>query len=290
MVFKTLVAGTDINLTSTASTVEIGYIGPLAGAGNVTGGFSLGGDADVFKNQVGSILNFRGISGAGDLEVTERTGDILLNVTAASTLGELTDVVDGACPSNGEIIAKNNTSGEWECTDPSEFIASSGGANSKEMLRGHIARGTGGEDNHNYVDYEHRMFEYAGNADNELSWAFAVSNEYDGTNDITVRIYWTQDNGGGGTAGDVCFTGQFAPVSIGDDISDISAIGTTAKTVCKTGPLNDILEITTLTFTPAEHGIANDEMVLFQLTRPASSNGLDTLNDPIIGYGAVVGW
>lgn len=282
---KTLVEGAGIDISSDAETVTINFTGA---AGNVTGGFSLGGDADVFKNEASGILNFRGLTAGDGIELTERPNDILINATTqVTTLGDLTDVVDGACPNDQEIIVFNASSAQWECQDQGDFIETSGGANSKEMLRGHMSRGSAGDATIAFADYTHRMFEYTDGGDEELSWAFALSPEYVG-GDINVKIYWMVDNFNG--AGDVCFEGQFAPVNPGDDISDFSAIGNTLKTVCKAAPATEIFEVTTITFSSAEHGISGDEMVLFQLTRNAVGDASDTYAEDVQGYGVIIEW
>lgn len=236
-------------------------------------------------------MNFRGISGENAI-ITERVNDILINATITNVLGDLTDVFNDACLNNGEIIVKNTTSGLWECVTQSDFIASSGGANSLEFLRGHMSRGTATDATLAFVDYTYRMFEYEGTGmgatlDAELTWSFALSPLYNGT-DLDVKVYWITDNFNG--AGDVCWEGQFAPVSPPDDISDFSALGGTIKTACTAVTGTDILEITTLTFTEAEHGIDGDEMTLFKLTRNSDSNPSDTYGENVQGFGALIIW
>lgn len=293
LAFKSFEDGQDIEITSDASTLTFDVSLGLVGLGSISNATSLGGDADVFKELTpAEFLNFRGISEAGSLEVTQNATTILVNASGALTLGEMTDVIDGACPTDGHVIVKNTTSAIWECREPSDFIKQSGGLNSNELLRGHIAQGSAGDVNQGFVDYEMRMWEFKetgpGNHDTEKSWSYGIFDSYNGTSNITVKVFWTVDNFNG--AGDVCFDVQLAPADVTDDISDFSALATTLKSVCKAAPSTDIFEVTEVEFTPAEHGISQNDIVLIQLTRNADSNPSDTYEEDVQGYGAAIEW
>lgn len=96
--FKSLVAGTNVTMLSTASEITINAAG---GAGEANDAANVGGGSALFRDKTGTVLNFRSlISTDGTFNITQN----------ADTL----DIIRDAATHDGTIEFFRTASGQWE--------------------------------------------------------------------------------------------------------------------------------------------------------------------------------
>lgn len=102
--FKSIVAGSNITLSSTGSEVTIS----AASAGEANTASNVGTGSEIFASKVGVDLRFRTLIGGTGITITQNANDLTL--TSAAALSELTDVnLTGVA--QGDILYRNGT--QW---------------------------------------------------------------------------------------------------------------------------------------------------------------------------------
>ena len=241
--FKTVVAGSGINITSDANSVTIEAVS--LSAGENTTAVSLGGDADVYKTEIGDQLQFRGITGGAGITVTERTGDVLINSTGS---GEVDFAVLTAGSANRQ-----------QADTPNRLTTS--GTNMDILV----------------LDYDPSTSE-------NVIWHWQLPDGFDAGQDVDVTIRFTTVTG---SVGGICWDGSFLGRTAGEpfDAAFGTVIGGCDTTLDTAGDLNEV----TLSFTPAQHGLAASDSIFFNLARDVA-DASDTHGNDARFIDAVVKW
>jgi len=158
--FKSLVAGTDINITSDANSLTIDFAGTIS-AGENTTATSLGGDTDVFESQVGDQLRFRGLTAGQNIILTQNANDIVINSTDTS----------------GVKFA----------------ILTAGGATLQTPASSTPQRDTQAGTNFDYL-----ALEYDATTSEEVVWQYQFPTDADGTQNVNVLIRFLTPTGSAG--------------------------------------------------------------------------------------------
>ena len=88
--FKSLIAGTGINLSSTATEITVASTG--AGTGDITNGANTGSGSTVFRDKNSQSLRFRSLTAGSNVTITQNVDDITIAAgTDATTLNGLAD-------------------------------------------------------------------------------------------------------------------------------------------------------------------------------------------------------
>ena len=88
--FRTLIAGTGINLSSTATEITVASTG--AGTGDITNGINTGAGANVFRDKNVADLRYRTLTAGTNVTITQNVDDITIAAgTNATTLNSIAD-------------------------------------------------------------------------------------------------------------------------------------------------------------------------------------------------------
>jgi len=201
--FKTLVAGTDINITSDANSLTIDFAGATASGENTTA-TSLGGDTDIFESEVGDQLRFRGLTAGQNIILTQNANDIVINATDTSG-------VKFAILTAGGATLQTPAS----TTPPKNTIA---GTN---------------------FDYLVLEFASAPASAEEVIWQYQLPTDADGTQNVNVLIRFLTPSG---SVGGVCYSGQFLGRADGEpyDVAMGTTITACNTTLDTAGDINEV--------------------------------------------------
>jgi hypothetical protein len=238
MVFRSLKAGADISITSGADEVTVAYSG--GGGGSTSSGSNLGTGTGIYKETVGSELNFRSLIGGTNIELISGTNEITISGAAGGGAGGV----------SGKYI------------DAADFVATS--------TAGAVGGLTELATNDIMVDY----FDFDPNTVEHIQWRDVLSAYgYSGGN-ITVTFYYTNNTASGSNAGDIVWGAKMLAVP---DAYALDSSGSIDETVTDTIGVSGDLNITSATsgFIPAGYSQAGDLVILDVFRRATAAE--DTL-------------
>ena len=131
--FKSIIAGTGVNITSDSDEVTISL--SATGSGDVSNGENTGSGATLFRDKNFSNLRFRSITAGTGVTITENADDIVLSAgTAASTLNglsdtdfvkvanNLSDVTAATARTNLAVYSKTESDAKYHTMNESETV------------------------------------------------------------------------------------------------------------------------------------------------------------------------
>lgn len=280
------------------STVFWNFTGSFGGGGNGTGNFtqidethtSLGGDANVFKNETAYNSNFRGITAGNLINVTERTNDILLDLGGNPNSNDLIfynstanqwETLDG-CIIDGEILVYNGTTNQFECTTGQQFSASSSIDNDESFFP-HLSASNGDDVIVTFTNYNTRAVKFRDNKDTTATWKYVVPQNYNATT-LSFKLYWFTQNS---NVGNVCWDLNVKNAAEGDDL-DLTLTNT--GTICTANLGIDILAVDTFSVLPATHGFTAGDMAFIQIQRDEPGTPADTFEKDVYGILGELRW
>lgn len=237
---------------------------------------SLGGDADVFKNQTIFDSYWRGITGGNLINVTERTDDILIDLGGNPNPNDLIfynqtseDWETFGCSNDGELIVYNATLGYYQCITGTDF-SSSFGIDPDEIMYPWVAgTSTGTHVVLSFTNYDIRALRETGVGvlTTSLTWLWPVPANFDSNSNINFTLYHITQSA---SAGNFCHNLSIMPRSEGQNID--STFGTPIE-MCMENPGANILSKMEWELTPSQHNLDPNEMTFIKITRdPADTD------------------
>jgi len=228
-------------------------------AGNGTGGgnqtdethVSLGGDADIFKNETLSNANFRGVSAGIGINVTERTNDALIALIDCD---------------NNELLLFNGTTDDFECIDGQTFAAEASIDNT-EIFFAHLSATNADDVKVSFTNYDMRAVRFNDNVDVGATWSYTVPINFNSTGTtMEFKLFWFSQSS---DVGDVCWQFKINDVVENDNL-DFTL--TQVDEICTANLGIDVLAVDTFQIPSTTHNFTANDLAWIQIHRQAKQN------------------